>query len=96
MIGKQGKPLEDCKPVEECKHLEALAVVQTRVIKRHIQKHMYYKGMDNPNQAIADFIENYLWIVREVFCDLCYDSKRCMAYQDYLKNDPEIDHSQQT
>lgn len=71
--------------MEECKHLESLLIEQEHIIRRHIDQHKWYKMIADKNRAVEDFIEKYAWVMREMYCDLCPDSKECKPYNNYLK-----------
>lgn len=80
--------------MEHCIKLEDFVKEQVQIIQRHITKHQWYIHAPNKESAVADFIDKYGWIMREIFCDkVCEYSSRCEAYQAYLRRDPEIDHS---
>ena len=77
---------------DRCDGLDKLLKEQEIVIKRHITKHQYYTHKETMNEAIQDFIDKYAWVMREIYCNSsCSKSKECSAYQNYLKNNSEIE-----
>ena len=78
--------------IDRCENLDNLLKEQELVIKRHIKKHKYYTHKENMEDAISDFVDKYAWIMREIYCNsACSKSKECIAYQNYLKNNKEIE-----
>jgi len=71
--------------IENCRHLDELLKEQTKVIVRHIDKHKWYKGIDNKDKAVEDFVDKYAFIMREMYCDLCPENNECRTYQGYLE-----------
>jgi len=62
----------------ECKHLHDILDAQIDIIERHIDKHKWFHGIANKDQAISDFIEKYGFIMREFYCSRsCKDRFEC-------------------
>ena len=59
------------------------------LINRHIDKHEYFRGIADLETAKADFINNYMWMAREMYCDKICPNKDCDIYRLYLKNKGE-------
>ena len=77
--------------IDRCENLAKLLEEQELVIRRHIQKHKYYAHKNNMEEAIADFVNKYAFIMREVFCNSsCLKSNECLAYKNYKANNGEI------
>jgi len=79
--------------IDRCENLAKLLEEQELVIRRHISKHKYYAHKENMEEAIQDFIDKYGWLMREMYCNSsCVKSKECLAYQNYLSNNKEIEN----
>ncbi len=71
--------------MEKCSHLEDFLNEQRIIIYRHIDKHKYYNGIANREDAMNDFIKKYAWVMREMYCDkICPEKDNCEVYQSYL------------
>ncbi len=69
-----------------CKHLEDLIKAEIPIIKRHIEKHKWYRMMADENEAVGDFIEKYGFIMREMWCKyICKDREECDTGKKYQK-----------
>ena len=78
--------------IDKCDGLNKLLKEQETIIKRHIEKHKYYAHKETMNEAVADFVDKYAWLMREIYCNSsCSKSNECPAYQNYLKNSSEIE-----
>lgn len=69
-----------------CNRLKELLKEETEIIKRHIDEHAYFQGIENKEDAVRDFIDKYAFIMREAYCDLCQETKTCEYYRNYLEN----------
>ena len=69
-----------------CTHLGEILGEQKELLKRHLDRHKWYRHMADAEQAKIDFIENFGGLLREMFCDTaCPDNKTCESYQAYLR-----------
>jgi len=65
-----------------CTHLEDIVKSQIPFIKRHIQRHKYFQHIADDNDAMADFIQKYGFVFREMYCEyICKDNKECDFYK---------------
>lgn len=63
-----------------CNHLRELSAIQRLIIERHIERHKWFQHIADDEQAIADFIEKFAWIMREFHCtQICPDRSQCDA-----------------
>lgn len=67
-----------------CKNLHNILNETLDIAERHLEEHCFYTGL-NKEKALQDFVDKYSFVVKEVYCDLCKDSKTCVDYQDYIK-----------
>lgn len=78
---------EDNKMTEinSCTHLEDILKAEVPLIKRHIERHKWFKHIGNENDAMIDFIEMYGFIMREFYCTyVCDERKSCNLSKQYL------------
>jgi len=68
-----------------CKYLENLLSEERNLIKRHLEEYKKNKKIEDFTEAKINFIKDYGWIIREVFCDLCLE-KNCKEYKVFLEN----------
>lgn len=71
---------------ERCDHLIALMQVERSIITKHIDKHKWCRKIPDYNSGVADFIENYGWLMREMFCGhVCEHRQDCKMAQEILQ-----------
>lgn len=71
-----------------CRNLSALSAIQRDIIEKHIEKHKWYNGIENKEEAIQDFIDKFAWIIREMYCGyICGQRFRCKDAQKYIPED---------
>ncbi len=68
-----------------CNHLRDLLKEEKIIIERHFGEFMNRKHVGDGNEAKKQFIKEYGWIMREMYCDLCPDKKNCDAYEETKK-----------
>lgn len=68
-----------------CQKLRELLLEETEIIKRHLDEHAYFTGLDK-EKAARDFISKYAFVMREAYCDMCSETKTCKDYKAYLEN----------
>jgi hypothetical protein len=63
---------------DKCERVSEIVSAESEVIKDHLDKHKYYNHLDTDNEAIADFVKKYAWIMREAYCgSVCRDRNKC-------------------
>ena len=63
---------------QECKRIADILSAQIDIIERHIDQHKWFNKIENKEEAIADFIEKYGFIMREYYCSrICEDRFKC-------------------
>jgi hypothetical protein len=61
-----------------CDHLDDILRAEIPIIKRHIERHKWYRHIPDTNSAMIDFIENYGFIMREMYCQyVCPGREEC-------------------
>jgi hypothetical protein len=63
---------------QSCHELKDFLNVERDIILKHIDEHKWFNHISDKNVAIADFIEKYAWLIREVYCKcLCDKEEDC-------------------
>ena len=63
--------------ITTCKHLMEFNIAQLTVIKKHLDKHKWFKGIEDKNLAIVDFINSYAFVMRDIYCETCNCKNQC-------------------
>ena len=59
---------------------------QTDVIKRHLGEHKWLRKIEDDNQALESFINDYGWLIREMYCaHTCEDREDCEIADKLMK-----------
>lgn len=69
------------KGLHDCLHFSEFMTEQKSLMERHLTKHKFFQHIEDPGEAVIDFIQKYAWVIREVYCDLCSDNKECKIYK---------------
>ncbi len=51
-----------------CKELSKFMKTQLDVVKKHLDEHKYLRRIEDKNEALASFIDDYGWLIRELYC----------------------------
>ena len=77
----------------ECECLSEFMKAQMDIISKHIDEHKYLRRMDDKQQALQSFIEDYGWLIRELYCtkicgkkDTCEIAEQLSSSGDLLRN----------
>ncbi len=71
---------------QDCKHLKEFVGIEREVILRHIQNHKWYRKIGDYNEGVADFIECYGWLMRDMYCTaICEYRDECKISQELQK-----------
>jgi len=63
---------------KECQRIGDILKAQIDIIERHIDQHKWFHHIENKEEAVADFIEKYGFIMREYYCSrICEDGFKC-------------------
>lgn len=77
---------------EMCTHLKDLVSAELSIIERNIDKHKWLRHIEDKNEAVADFIEKYIWVVREMYCGyVCKDKDNCILAQEFIEKEEKND-----
>lgn len=48
---------------------------QLEVIARHLDEHKYLRNIEGRDEAMASFINDYGWLIREMYCTKICDKR---------------------
>ena len=61
-----------------CTNLASFLQTEIDIIKENIDTHKYLRGIEDEQNAIADFVAKYGWIMRTYYCKfICPNSGTC-------------------
>ena len=52
----------------QCQCLSEFMKTQRDVISKHLDEHKYLRHITDKNEALSSFIEDYGWLMKEMFC----------------------------
>ena len=56
---------------------------QLDVVRKHLDEHIYLRKMADKEEAVASFISDYGWLIRELYCTrICIDRSTCSIASD--------------
>ena len=68
-----------------CEKLQDILQIQLEIIERHIDKHKWFRGIKNEDEAVLDFIGKYGFIMREFYCSrICEKRFDCEVAQEFV------------
>lgn len=70
-----------------CAELEKLLESERDIIEKHIDEHKWFRHIADKNEAVMDFINEYGWIMKEMYCKYVCKHKRKCEVQYKLKDE---------
>ena len=56
---------------------------QCDVVKKHLDEHKYLRKIEDKEEALDSFINDYGWLIRELYCTrICEHSENCEIAED--------------
>ena len=72
------KNKEKAAKYSDCKHLQDFLRCETKLIRKHLDRHKWFQGIPDEGEGIRDFIEKYGWLIRELYCGyVCSERSNC-------------------
>jgi hypothetical protein len=78
---------------EKCDCLADFMKAQRDIISRHLDEHKYLRHINDREEAVGTFIEDYGWLMREMYCtricnkrDTCSVALELSSSGDLLRN----------
>lgn len=62
---------------KSCHRIKELLNVEVPVIKKHLEAHKWFRHIPDESKGMIDFIEQYGWIMKDIFCSVCPDKNTC-------------------
>lgn len=76
----------------QCVHLVEFLRVERGIIQKHIDQHKWCRKIPDYNEGVADFIDEFGWLMREMYCGhVCEHRCDCEIAQQILKEREERD-----
>jgi hypothetical protein len=67
----------------KCKELSKFMKTQCDVVKKHIDEHKYLRKIEDKEEALDSFINDYGWLIRELYCTrICENCENCEIAED--------------
>ena len=61
-----------------CNHLADFLREQRAVMAKHLDEHAFLRHMKDRTEALASFVHDYGWLLRELYCSrICPDREVC-------------------
>ena len=76
---------------QQCQHLKEFVGMEREVILRHIQNHKWFRNIGDYNEGVADFIDNYGWLMRDMYCTAICEHRETCKISEELRHLPEED-----
>jgi hypothetical protein len=54
--------------MNKCQHLAEFMKTQVEIVHKHLDEHKYLRKMTDKDEALASFISDYGWLIRELYC----------------------------
>jgi len=65
---------------KSCSNIKRILKVERAIIEDHIDKHKWCKRIKDSDEAIIDFVQEFAWLMREIYCGaVCLDRDNCEA-----------------
>lgn len=63
---------------QRCDKLADFLSIELKIIEEHIDRHKWFNHIENKDEAVADFVKKYGWLMRCVYCNyVCSNSGEC-------------------
>ena len=70
-----------------CRQLSDFMKTEMKVIHKHLDEHSYLRQIDNKTDALTSFINDYGWLIRELYCTkICQDRSICAVAVELDRN----------
>lgn len=63
-----GKEVEKFEKDDCCPELQELITTEIPIVRKHLERHKWFKHIPDDNLAAIDFLERYGWIMKELYC----------------------------
>jgi len=80
----------------DCQHLSEFVKAEMEIVHKHLDEHKYLRGIPEKEEALTSFINDYGWLIRELYCSrICEKRFECEVAVtmskdgDLLRNHPQ-------
>lgn len=74
----------------KCIELSDFMKTQFDIIKKHLDEHKYLRKIENKDEALESFVQDYGWLIRELYCTrICKHNGNC-EIADSLKESGDL------
>ena len=64
---------------QHCIHVRELLDTEVAIIRKHLNRHKWFRHILDDELGMQDFIKEYGWIMKEMYCCfICKDREHCM------------------
>jgi hypothetical protein len=60
-----------------CHEFQQLMKAQLEVMRKHLPRHKWFRHLGSEEEAAMNFVKEYGWIMREMYCSACRLSGEC-------------------
>jgi hypothetical protein len=53
---------------DKCEDLASFMRTQRDIVQKHLDEHKWLRRMESKEEALASFIDDYGWLIRELYC----------------------------
>ena len=79
----------------QCVHLSEFLRVERAIIQKHIDQHKWCRKIPDYNEGVADFIDEFGWLMREMYCGhVCEHRCECEMAQQFRKEREDREEAQ--
>ncbi len=64
-------------PVTGCPELRRLLEVEVAIMRKHLDRHKWFRHLADDNEASLHFVHEYGWLMKEIYCACCKLSETC-------------------
>lgn len=71
----------------DCTYFKPFMDEQIKLIRRHLDRHKWFQHITDRQQAVADFVEKYGELLREMYCETAcpIGGRNCESYKAFLQ-----------
>ena len=71
----------------DCQHLSEFVKAEMEIVHKHLDEHKYLRNIDDKSEALSSFINDYGWLIRELYCSrICEKRFDCQIAVTMIKD----------
>ena len=76
----------------KCVHLCEFLRVERNIIEKHIDQHKWCRKIPDYNEGVADFIDEFGWLMREMYCGhVCEHREECEIAREIIRAEEQAE-----